>query len=150
MENIEQQDINQKIQDYKEIIASFSELLKTENQALTDFNLELVSSLYEKKLQTVMAYRGLVAYFIKNQALLETINEAEKLDLKNCSQALDELLQENDRLLKTRMETSKTVMDSIVNIAKITNKTNATSYGNNGSYTPLDNSRNALAINRTL
>ena len=97
-----------------------------------------------------MAYRGLVAYFIKNQALLETINEAEKLDLKNCSQALDELLQENDRLLKTRMETSKTVMDSIVNIAKITNKTNATSYGNNGSYTPLDNSRNALAINRTL
>ncbi len=140
MENIEQQDINQKIQDYKEIIASFSELLKTENQALTDFNLELVSSLYEKKLQTVMAYRGLVAYFIKNQALLETINEAEKLDLKNCSQALDELLQENDRLLKTRME----------NIAKITNKTNATSYGNNGSYTPLDNSRNALAINRTL
>ena len=96
MENIEKQDISQKIQDYKEIIASFSELLKTENQALTDFNLELVSSLYEKKLQTVMAYRGLVAYFIKNQASLETLNEAEKLDLKSCSQALDELLQEND------------------------------------------------------
>lgn len=150
MENIENQEIKQKAQDYKEIIESFSELLRTENQALTDFNMDMVASLYEKKLQTVMAYRSLVAYFIKNQSALENLDEAEKSDLKSCSLALDELLQENDRLLKTRMETSQTVMDSIINIAKITNKNNATSYGNTGSYTPLDNSRNALAINRTL
>lgn len=42
------------------------------------------------------------------------------------------------------------VMDTIVNIAKVSNNINATSYGAQGRYSPLDNSKNALAVNRTL
>lgn len=148
--NKSKEEIMKKVQDYKEIIESFSALLKEENQALSDFSLDIISSLYEKKSQTVMAYRTMVAYFIKNRESLRELSDDERMALKNSSQALDELLQENDRLLRTRMETSKTVMDSIVNIAKVTNNANATSYGNHGHYTPLDNSKNALAINRTL
>ena len=41
-------------------------------------------------------------------------------------------------------------MNTIINIAKVTNNRNATSYGAQGRYSPLDNSKNALAINRTL
>ena len=41
-------------------------------------------------------------------------------------------------------------MDTIVNIAKVSNNINATSYGAQGRYSPLDNSNSALAVNRTL
>lgn len=150
MENLNPQEIKNKIEDYKDVISSFSALLKEENKALNEFDVETVSRLFEKKAQIVGVYRGLVAYFIKNRQYLETLGTEEKKSLKENSQSLDELLQENDKLLKTRMETSKSVMDSIVNIAKVTNKANATSYGSGGNYTPLDNSKNAMAINRTL
>lgn len=150
MEELNKEELRRKIQDYKDIIESFSALLKEENQALSDYSLDIVSALYEKKSLTVMAYRSMVAFFIKNSESLRELSDEERLSLKNCSQALDELLQENDTLLRTRMETSKTVMDSIVNIAKVTNNANATSYGHHGNYTPLDNSKNALAVNRTL
>lgn len=150
MENISQQEIQNKIEDYKAIIDNFSALLREENKALNEFNVEVVAQLFEKKAQIVGVYRGLVAYFIKNREYLEKLSAEEKQALKVNSQDLDALLQENDKLLKTRMETSKSVMDSIVNIAKVTNKANATSYSAGGNYTPLDNTKNALAINRTL
>lgn len=150
MENVNEQEIKNKIEDYKAIIDTFSALLREENQALSEFNAEVVGQLFEKKAQIVGVYRGLVAYFIKNRDYLEKLSAEEKQTLKENSQNLDNLLQENDKLLKTRMETSKSVMDSIVNIAKVTNKANATSYGAQGNYTPLDNTKNALAINRTL
>ena len=74
----------------------------------------------------------------------------ERASLKTEAASLDDLLKENDQLLKTRMETSQTVMNSIINIAKAANNANATSYGSQGKYSPLDNSKNAIAINRTL
>lgn len=150
MENTNHEELDKKITDYREIIASFSALLREENKALNELDMDTIGRLFEKKAQTVAVYRGLVAFFIKNQDALSTLSAEEKQSLKEESQALNELLQENDQLLKTRMETSKTVMDSIINIAKVTNNANATSYGAQGRYTPLDNSRNALAINRTL
>ena len=112
--------------------------------------MDTVGRLFEKKAQTVGVYRGLVAFFIKNQDALSSLSPEEKENLKEESKMLDELLLENDKLLKTRMETSQTVMDSIINIAKVANNANATSYGCQGRYTPLDNSKNALAVNRTL
>lgn len=150
MENANNEELSKKIADYREIIAGFSALLREENQALKELDMDTVGALFEKKAHTVGVYRGLVAFFIKNQDVLAALSPEEKQSLKEESKALDNLLQENDQLLKTRMETSKTVMDSIINIAKVTNNANATSYGCQGRYTPLDNSKNALAINRTL
>lgn len=150
MENLGKEEILKKIADYKDIIVGFSELLKTENQALSDYNMDLIGQLYEKKSQTVIVYRSMVAFFIKNREELSALTAEERADLREKSQTLDSLLRENDQLLKTRMETSQTVMDSIVNIAKVTNNANATSYGSQGRYTPLDNSHNAMAVNRTL
>lgn len=150
MENLGKEEILKKIADYKDIIVGFSELLKTENQALSDYNMDLIGKLYEKKSQTVIVYRSMVAFFIKNREELSALTAEERADLREKSQTLDSLLRENDQLLKTRMETSQTVMDSIVNIAKVTNNANATSYGSEGRYTPLDNSHNAMAVNRTL
>jgi len=63
---------------------------------------------------------------------------------------LDELQHENSKLLQTRMKVSQTIMDSIVNLAKNRTKACSTSYGSQGKYSPLDNSKNAIAINRTL
>ena len=90
------------------------------------------------------------AYFIKNHEALEQLPKADKKDLREASLRLDELIRENELLLKTRMEASRNVMNTIINIAKVTNNRNATSYGAQGRYSPLDNSKNALAINRTL
>ena len=142
--------ISEKIAYFKEVVQSFIELLMQENQALNAFDYVAVSNLYEQKAKTVSVYRGLIAYFIKNQNELNLEPIEVRNELKELSQQLDGLLKENDMLLKTRMETSKTVMDSIVKIAKVTNNANATSYGAQGKYTPLDNNSNALAINRTL
>ncbi len=153
MENtaqIQNEDFNRKIADYKEIINSFSDLLSIENEALRNYDTDAVTALYEQKTKIVTAYRNLVAYFIKNQEVLKALEETERNTVKELSLKLDGLLKENDTLLKTRMETSKSVMDSIVRIAKITNNANSTSYGSQGKYSPLDNSKNAIAINRTL
>lgn len=150
MEKITEEEIRSKINDYTAIIEAFSKLLIEENAALAQFDAETVGKLFEKKSHIVGVYRGLVAYFIKNREYLEQLSTEEKKSMKENSQVLDNLLQENDKLLKTRMETSKTVMDSIINIAKVTNNANATSYGSQGNYTPQDNTKNALAINRTL
>ena len=139
-----------KVSDFKEIVSSFSQLLQAENEALEKFDLAKVSELYEQKSKTVTAYRNMVAYFIKNQESLKALPEADRNNLRDISQQLDELIRKNDILLKTKMQTNKMVMDSIVNIAKVTNNANSTSYGSQGKYSPLDNNSNALTVNRTL
>ena len=150
MENQEQNILAAKVSDFKEIVSSFSQLLQAENEALEEFDLAKVSELYEQKSKTVTAYRNMVAYFIKNQESLKALPEADRNNLRDISQQLDELIRKNDILLKTKMQTNKMVMDSIVNIAKVTNNANSTSYGSQGKYSPLDNNSNALTVNRTL
>ncbi len=150
MEELQQKDIRTRLEDLKSVISGFSELLLVENEALKAFDVEKVSALYEQKSKTVAAYRNMSAYFIKNHEALEQLPKADKKDLREASLRLDELIRENELLLKTRMEASRNVMNTIINIAKVTNNRNATSYGAQGRYSPLDNSKNALAINRTL
>ena len=142
--------ISSKLNDFKDVIQGFSEILTLENDALERFDVEAVSALYERKSKIVSAYRSMVAYFIKNQSELALLGVKERTELCDMSSHLDELIKNNERLLKTRMETSQNVMNTIVNIAKMTNNINATSYGAQGRYTPLDNNKNALAVNRTL
>ena len=150
MENQEQNIFASKVNDFKEIVGSFATLLQAENEALEKFDLNKVGELYEQKTKTVTAYRNMVAYFIKNQESLKQLPEAERDNLRDISQNLDELIRKNDMLLKTKMQTNKMVMDSIINIAKVTNNANSTSYGAQGKYSPLDNNSNALTVNRTL
>ncbi len=150
MEELRLEEINNKIADLQEVISGFATLLKAENEALRKFDAEAVGAMYEQKAKTVAAYRSMSAFFIKNQDCLSKADAELKAELKEASQELDALLKENELLLKTRMETSKNVMDTIINIAKVTNNRNATSYGAHGTYSPLDNNKNALAINRTL
>ena len=91
-----------------------------------------------------------VAFFIKNQEGLKLLDQEDKLTLREEALKLDELQHENSKLLQTRMKVSQTIMDSIVNLAKNRTKACSTSYGSQGKYSPLDNSKNAIAINRTL
>lgn len=153
MENLDQlkpDDIRQKIADYRNTINVFSDLLQKENSALRDLDMSTIEKLFEKKAQIVGMYRTLVAFFIKNKDALDILSTEERASLKSEALTLDNLLKENDQLLKTRMETSQTVMNSIIKYAKAANNANATSYGSQGNYSPLDNSKNAIAINRTL
>ncbi len=150
MENQEQNIFASKVNDFKEIVGSFATLLQSENEALEKFDLDKVGELYEQKTKTVTAYRNMVAYFIKNQESLKQLPEAERDNLRDISQNLDALIRKNDMLLNTKMQTNKMVMDSIINIAKVTNNANSTSYGAQGKYSPLDNNSNALTVNRTL
>ena len=150
MENQEQNIFASKVNDFKEIVGSFATLLQSENEALEKFDLDKVGELYEQKTKTVTAYRNMVAYFIKNQESLKQLPEAERDNLRDISQNLDALIRKNDMLLNTKMQTNKMVMDSIINIAKVTNIANSTSYGAQGKYSPLDNNSNALTVNRTL
>ena len=153
MENLDQvkpDDIRQKIADYRNTINVFSDLLQKENSALRDLDMSTIEKLFEKKAQIVGMYRTLVAFFIKNKETLNILSTEERASLKTEAAALDDLLKENDQLLKTRMETSQTVMNSIIKIAKAANNANATSYGRLGTYSPQDNSKNAIAVNRTL
>ena len=143
-------DVQNKLTDYKDIIASFINLLQTENQALRDYNIEEIGRLYKHKVKTVGAYRSIVAFFIKHQELLAELPAEVRSELKSITQQLDTLMKENDILLKSKMETSQSVMDSIVRLAKMTNKSNATAYGAEGSYSKVDNSKNSIAVNRTL
>ena len=150
MENQEQNIFASKVNDFKDIVGSFATLLQSENEALEKLDLDKVGELYEQKTKTVTAYRNMVAYFIKNQESLKQLPEAERDNLRDISQNLDALIRKNDMLLKTKMQTNKVVMDSIINIAKVTNNANSTSYGAQGKYSPLDNNSNALTVNRTL
>ena len=150
MENQEQNIFASKVNDFKDIVGSFATLLQSENEALEKLDLDKVGELYEQKTKTVTAYRNMVAYFIKNQESLKQLPETERSNLREISQNLDALIRKNDMLLKTKMQTNKVVMDSIINIAKVTNNANSTSYGAQGKYSPLDNNSNALTVNRTL
>ena len=150
MEKLSVKEINDKIANLLDIIDEFAEILEFENKSLEKFDTEGVSKLYEQKIKAVAAYRSLSAFFIKNQEYLKSADTELKIELKEASLELDDLLKENELLLKTRMETSKNVMNTIINIAKVTNNSNATSYGAHGNYSPMDNNKNALAINRSL
>ena len=150
MQEYDLEEINEKIANLLDIIDEFIALVDAENEALQDYKVEIVGSLYEKKTKVVAAYRSMSAFFIKNQQYLADVDAELKVELKEASKELDDVLKENELLLKTRMETSKNVMNTIINIAKVTNNRNATSYGAHGTYSPMDNNKNALAINRTL
>ena len=139
-----------KIDIMKQIVTGFINVVSKENEALKNNNVNGVRALYEQKLKTTAAYRSMSAYFIKNSEIISSFSSPEKDDLKELSKELDVCLKTNELLLKTRMEAGKKVMDTFINIAKVTNNTFATSYGAQGRYTPLDNNHNALAFNRTL
>ena len=144
------EEIREKVSDYLEIVRNFADLLREENEALEQFDTEKVAALYEQKVKLVTAYRAFVAFFIKNQEGLKLLEQDEKLLLREESLKLDELQHQNNTLLQTRMKVSQTIMDSIVNLAKKRTQDFSTSYGAQGKYSPLDNSKNAIAINRTL
>ena len=143
-------DIMTKVDDYIDVIETFCDVLSEENLALDAYDMKKVEALYERKTKIVSAYRALVAFFIKNSKALEELEDDIRIDLKEKSEQLDELLRENDLLLKTRMETSKSIMETIVNLAKITSNENSTSYGAAGNYSAPNSAKNAIAINRTL
>ena len=143
--------ILEKLDAFFDIVEDFQDLLKEENEALVAYDLQKIAHIYPQKMKLVTAYRSLTGFFIQNKDCIKDLNEVQKEDLREISLELDALLKENETLLKTRMETSKLVMSSIVSIAKVTSRSsNATSYGAKGSFSPLNNNYNALAINRTL
>ncbi len=150
MTELQAKEIIDKIEMMKQIVIGFNDIIIKENEALKSGDIKMVKTLYEQKLKTVAAYRSMSAFFIKNRAEVAEIQDIAKDELKEVSAELDKSLKTNELLLKTRMEAGKKVMDTFINIAKVANNSNATSYGARGGYTPLDNNRNALAFNRTL
>lgn len=150
MAELQEKDILEKIDLMKQVVLGFKDVIIKENDALQKGDIAGVKVLYEQKIKTVAAYRSASAFFIKNREAVASFSGQEKEELKILSGELDKALHTNELLLKTRMEAGKRVMDTIINIAKNTNKSNATSYGSHGTYMPLDNNRNALAFNRTL
>lgn len=143
-------DISQKIKDYNEIIVSFSDVLRKENKALQDFDTKAVSALYEQKSKLSLAYRSMVAFFIKHQNEFKHISNEDRELLKANSLELENLFKENDLLLKTRMEASKTVVGAFVDAAKMAVEARATSYGSRGTYAPMNSQNSMMAINTTL
>ena len=150
MENEAKTDIAQKLGDYNEVIVRFAELLRAENEALRAFDVARVSALFEQKSKLSLAYRSMVAFFIKHQEALKSVSGAQKETLRQHSMELESLFKENDLLLKTRMETSKTVVGAIVDATKMAAEAQATSYGASGTYARLSSQNSAMAINRTL
>ena len=148
-ETISQNEMKKNIEDYIDVITQFMALIQQENEALKAYDVIKVSDLYPQKAKIVMAYRNMVAFFIKNQHLLNAMPEEDKGNLKKISTDLDALLQENNILLKTRMETSESVIGSIVNAAKASTKKSATSYGAHGQFAKVDNHHSSMAINST-
>ena len=150
MAELQEKDILEKIDLMNQIVSGFRDVITKENDALQKGDIQGIKALYEQKIKTVAAYRSASAFFIKNREAIAAFSGEEKDELRVLSAELNKVLRTNELLLKTRMEAGKKVMDTIINIAKNTNKSNATSYGSHGTYTPLDNNRNALAFNRTL
>lgn len=139
----------EKINTYCDIVTEFSKLLETENEALRVYDVEKIAQLYDQKTHIVGAYRSIVAFFIKNQTLLSNIELSYREKMKTLAAGLDKLMKENDLLLKTKMQTSQSVMDSFVGIAKTVRNSNATSYGAGGKYSNVDNAQSAIALNKT-
>lgn len=150
MENLNDQEIASKIEMMLSIVTSFSAVITQENELLQAGNVKQIKSLYEQKIKTVAAYRSLCAFFIKNRDAVKEYQSPQKEELQKASALLDEQLKRNEMLLKSRMDATKAVMNTFINIAKKTNAAQASSYGSKGAYTPLDSSHNALAFNRTL
>lgn len=146
---ISTENLIEKINTYCDIVQQFSTLLETENDALRSYDIEKISQLYDQKAHIVGAYRSIVAFFIKNQTLLSSLDLSYRERMKNLAAKLDELMKENDLLLKTKMQTSQSVMDSFVGIAKTVRNSNATSYGAGGKYSNVDNAQSAIALNKT-
>lgn len=150
MENLSEQEIASKIEMMFSIVTSFSAVISQENEFLQSGDIKQIKSLYEQKIKTVAAYRSLCAFFIKNREAVKEYQSPTKEELQKASALLDEQLKRNEMLLRTRMDATKAVMNTFINIAKKTTAAQASSYGAKGAYAPLDNSRNALAFNRTM
>lgn len=150
MENLDAKEIADKIEMMLSIVASFSEVISQENIALKAGDIKAIKALYEQKIKTVAAYRSLCSFFIKNREVIKEYQFEAKNKLQQASAQLDEQLKQNEMLLKTRMDAGKAVMDTFIGIVKQNNAIKSTSYGSRGAYTPLDNTRNALAFNRTM
>ena len=69
------EEIKAKAADYLDIVRSFSELLREENDALEKFETDKVAALYEQIVKLVTAYRSFVAFFIKNQEGLKLLDQ---------------------------------------------------------------------------
>ena len=79
----------EKINTYCDIVTEFSKLLETENEALRVYDVEKIAQLYDQKTHIVGAYRSIVAFFIKNQTLLSSIELSYREKLKTLAAGLD-------------------------------------------------------------
>ena len=81
MENLSQkEEIKAKAADYLDIVRSFSELLREENDALEKFETDKVAALYEQKVKLVTAYRSFVAFFYQKSGRTETAGSGRQAD----------------------------------------------------------------------
>lgn len=140
----------EKIQEYIEIVTTLSEILDEENTLLSQLQFDQTSSLLERKAKAINIYKTSVSYMMDNTHIVESLSKPDKEYIKEISKNLDDLIKNNDLILRTKMEVSKSVMDSIIGMLKKSTISNSTSYGSMGTLNPLEKSKNAITLNQTL
>lgn len=140
----------EKIQEYIEVVTTLSEILAEENKLLSALKFDDSAALLERKTKAINIYKASVSYMIENAEMVNSLGKDDREYIKEISVTLNDLIKENDLILRTKMEVSKSVMDAIVGMLKKSNISNSTSYGAMGTLNPLEKSRNAITINQTL
>ncbi len=126
------------------------ELLEVENDAIRAHDAETVRDLAENKAALARLYEQSVQPMAEDPALLETLSEDQREELRALGTQLGQLVSDNVRLLKAEMECCERLMDALVSTAK-SQAANTVAYGRSGAFeiSHRPSERPSLAINKS-
>ena len=109
------------------IAGRLDELLERENAALERHDADSVGDLLDEKRKLVRAYEIRLRGFEEDPASLKEVDETTRDELADLGTRLTEQMEQNARMLEVAVETSRAVVDSIVEGAKA-QQSGATTY----------------------
>jgi len=121
-------------------------ILKAENTALKEFKVSPVSEHLEEKTKLSLFYERHMKSVRRNPESYKAVEKDLLETLKDLGQSMDELLDENGKLLKIAMETNRRVLKATVAAAKA-HVPHSGAYGNTGHVGPQGNQSVAVSIN---
>ncbi len=132
------------------IVSELCTLLNQENRLLKQQKQSECKNLLEQKAKLSAAYEESFSYFSKNPEILKTLPEKQKSVLKKAATTLENLTQENGRMLKINIEATSRLLNAIIEDVNEQKHARAPLYTRKGSIETDTGNPAAISFNQVL
>ena len=130
------------------VMKQFCSLLKKENASLEKYKLKDVEKFVDAKDKIIGVYGELYQFFAENPDIMRNLDGDKKKEIATVSNALQELMMKNEDLLRVNIDTSRRIVDMIIEGARKQVNEESGVYSSKGALGQEKNEKNVLSYNQ--